>query len=393
MLGRAPGRVDLLGAHVDYNDGHILALAVDRHVWVAADRAGRAGTTTLVALDLDEEVRFGLDRLDARIDADGAPLPTWARYPAGVAWALGEVAAVGAAGRLPDIEAVFAGDVPPGAGVSSSAALEVTFAAAWLELAGARMEPLELAGACRRAENEYVGVACGLMDQFCAVCGRRGRALLLDCRSLEWRTLPMPPRSELWLADTGTRRRLTDGALNDRQRECRQAVAALAGRIHGVSALRDVLPVPLEANAGAVPEPALSRARHIVAEEARVLQAAEALAAGDELRLGGLMDSSHTSARDLYDASGPALEAMWAAGHQVEACLGGRFIGAGFAGCVLFLVAAGHGPAFANEVGRRYAEATGLPPRITRVRAAAGASTGRLPGDPRGILASRRGRC
>jgi galactokinase len=382
VVARAPGRVDVLGAHVDYNEGHILAMAIDRHVWVAARPSPVPGVTMVRALDFGAEVELRLDRLDERVDLHGHALAAWARYPAGVAWALGGGGAgLGAPPGLVDIEAAVCGSVPVGAGVSSSAAVEVAFAHAWLALAGRTMPPMELARVCRQAENSYVGVACGLMDQFTSACGQRGRALLLDCRTLEWQALAIPGGASFVLADTGTRRNLSDGALNRRQLECQQAVDVLSQRLPGVRALRDVSSEALEANAAWLPQPLVSRARHIVAEEGRVLAGARALDRGDAPDLGRLMSQSHRSARQLYDASGPALETVWRIGQEHPSCLGGRFVGAGFAGCVLFLVEQGKLPDFVAHVSARSAQA-GLAGSVEPVRAA-GAAMHRLAGPDR----------
>jgi len=363
---RAPGRVDLIGAHVDYNDGFVLPAAIDRDVWLAVGPA--EGTTTVVALDLDLRAEFGPADVEARRDARGGPLAGWARYPAGVAWALAE-----AGHRPPALRAVLTGDVPVGAGVSSSAAVEVAFGVAWRALGGLDIDDMGLARLCRRAENEYVGVACGLMDPFASLFGRQGHALLLDCRSLAWEAVPLPEDVALVVADTGTRRQLADGALNARQAQCAEATRRLAARLPGVRALRDVTPADIDRLADELPEPLLSRARHVVDENARVLAMAEALRRGDAGTAGALMSASHVSARDLYDASGPALEAMWRAAARDPACLGGRFIGAGFAGCLVFLARADGADALVANAAPEFRAATGLTPRLYRVRPADGA--------------------
>jgi galactokinase len=361
---RAPGRVDLLGAHVDYNDGFVLPLAVTRDIWVVAAEplSAERESTTVLATDLGESATLTADAAAGR-------LPQWARYAAGVAWALGDAGLT-----TPRLEIAFAGEVPMGAGISSSAALEVAFALAWKHAGGWETERFELAALCRRAENDYVGVACGIMDQFASALGRRDHGLLLDCRSLRWESVRLPSDTALVIADTSTRRQLSDGALNRRYDECMRA--AEIARRHGgsaIAALRDLDAQALDAIEQHIPEPERSRARHIVEDCARVLAAAEAMRADDAAGLGELMNRSMRSAQTLYECSGPELDAMWSAGVEHESCLGGRCVGAGFAGCVLFLVRAAAVEPFIEATARRFQAATGLRPRLYEVRAADGA--------------------
>ncbi|MGB2910666.1 MAG: galactokinase family protein, partial [Anaerolineales bacterium] len=220
-ISRAPGRVNLIGEHVDYNDGPVLPVAIDRTVKIAA-----AGSTDnkvhLHALDLEERVSFNLASLEAKIDLTGNPLPAWARYPAGVAWSL-KVAGLDVRG----LRAVYTSDVPIGAGLSSSAAVEVGFAALWQALGGWDIDRLELARLCQRAENDYVGMPCGLMDQFVSACGVEGHALYFDTRSLEWLAAPLPPGTSIVIADSGVRRSLINSAYSERRASCERAVDLL----------------------------------------------------------------------------------------------------------------------------------------------------------------------
>ena len=374
MSVRAPGRVDLIGAHVDYNEGQVLVVAIDREVRLSvAPAVGEL--TTVVASDLGERASFGRRDLEQRLDAAGRELPVWARYPAGVQWSLAQEGLA-----TPPLEVLVTGNLPMGAGLSSSAALEVAFALAWREAGGWTLPPLRLAELCRRAENQYVGVACGLMDQFASALGRARHALLLDCRTLHWEPVALPRDTAIVVADTGTRRQLSDGRLNERQSECADAVRWLAARRPEVRALRDVTVTDLEpAPGGGPPEGAWpaqvrDRAVHVVTEMERVGRTAELLRAGESEAAGALLNASHVSARDLYDVSGPELEAMWAAATAHPDCLGGRAVGAGFAGCMVFLVRASALAPFVEETSRRYRRATGRVPRLERVRAAPGAS-------------------
>jgi galactokinase len=363
---RAPGRVDVIGAHVDYNDGFVLPAAIDRCVWLAV--APSENLTSLVATDLDERVTLPASGLEMRTDADGCPLPGWALYPAGTAWALQ------AAGlTTPAMDATIAGNVPIGAGLSSSAALELAFATAWRALGGWETSDRELASLCRKAENEYAGVACGIMDQMASALGRRGHALLVDCRTLACEAVPVPAGCTLVVADTTTRRKLADGSLNRRQDECLEALQILTERIGPRAALRDVSIEELDAHGHALPEPVRSRARHVVEECARVLDVAEAMRRGDAERMGALMNESMLSSRDLFDISGDALESMWSAGTGHDGCLGGRLVGAGFAGCTVFLVRTAAATDFVEDTGRRFEAATGIAPHLYVAETADGA--------------------
>jgi galactokinase len=269
--------------------------------------------------------------------------------------------------------------VPIGAGLSSSAAVEVAYALAWAHLAGANVDKMALAQACRRAENDYVGVNCGLMDQFASLLGQANCALLLDCRTLDWEAVRLPPDVSLVIADTGTRRELSDSAFNERRADCERAVRALQAEMPEIHALRDVSPEAFESYKHLIPETARLRAAHIVAENQRVLGAVAALRARDMIRLGQLLDESHLSARDLYDASGPALDAMWKASHGHPARLGGRCVGAGWAGCMIFLVQARAEADFIAFLGARYEQEAGMMPTFYPVQAAAGAEILSLP--------------
>jgi galactokinase len=364
---RAPGRVDLIGAHVDYNDGYVLPAAIARDAWLAVGPA-TGDLSSITAADFDESVAFHTDDLEARTDAGGQPLPIWALYPAGVAWALRSAGLA-----TPSLNAVLTSDVPIGAGVSSSAAVEVAFGMAWQHAGRWDIPRMELAKLCKRAENEYVGVACGLMDQFASVFGQREHALLLDCRTLDWEALPLPPDTALVVADTSTRRHLSEGELNERQQECMEAVRLLKPHLPQITALRDVSQKDFARFERLLPEPIRSRAQHVIDECARVLETAEALRCQDAARVGALMDESQASSRDLYASSGPELGTMWEAANAHPVCLGGRFIGAGFAGCLVFLAQAEGIEDFIESTARRYAEATGLTPDLYVAEAAQGA--------------------
>jgi len=367
FISRAPGRADLIGAHVDYNDGLVLPAAVTRNVWIAV-RARPDKVVSIQSLDMKEHIRFELGNLNAKKTVEGAALPLWAQYPAGVAWALTE-----AAFQIPGCDMAITGDIPAGAGLSSSAAVEVGYGLAWATLMGMEIDRMRLALICQRAENAYVGVNSGIMDQFSSACGQKDRALLLDCRSLEWESVPLSQDVALVVADTATRRNLATSKYNERRAECEQALASLKTALPDIKALRDVSPKQFREYRDLIPMPARMRAQHVIEEIDRVEQAAEALKQGNVGTLGELMDASQISSRDLYDASGPELDAMWEASMGHSARLGGRFLGGGWAGCMIFLVDASGADDFTSVTGKSYQEATRLEPQFYVVGAAQGA--------------------
>lgn len=365
---RAPGRVNLLGEHVDYNDGLVLPVAIDREVRIAAiPREDRL--VQLVALDLGEAVEFSLDELPAKRASDGTPLPRWAFYPAGVAWAL-QSAAV----PLVGLQAAYSSTVPIGSGLSSSAAVEVGFARLWQLCGGWEMDALDLARHCQTAENGYVGVACGLMDQFASACGVAGHALLFDTRSLEWRPVPLLPGVALVIADSGIRRSLATSAYNDRRQDCEQAVAILRQYIPGLQSLRDLSTPEFAAYSDYLPPLVRQRAEHVVKEIARVVSAVNALERQDAQSFGALMIAGHHSLRDLYQVSLPELDILVEIAHQLPGCIGARLTGAGFGGCTVNLVEIAQVSEFCTELGGAYQQRTGNQAQIYVCQASQGAS-------------------
>jgi len=307
-LLRAPGRVNLIGEHTDYNEGFVLPAAIDRDLCIAV-RARADGLVDARSEGLDR-CRFALERFETRVEG-------WGAYAQGVAWALKE-----AGHRLTGWDGVIASDIPVGAGLSSSAAIELASARAFEVTSGFGWEPTEVAKLCRRAENEWVGVASGLMDQLASARGRRDHAILLDCRSLDPEWVPIPDRAAIVILDTGTRRELETSAYNDRRRECEAAARAL-----GVRSLRDVSEAELRSGWDALPEPLGRRARHVVTENARTLEAAEAMRAGDARSIGTLMNESHLSLRDDFGVSSEALDAIVEAAWAADGCFGARLTG------------------------------------------------------------------
>jgi galactokinase len=368
FVARAPGRVNLLGEHVDYNEGFVLPAAIDRDTLVAFRKSG-SPSSTLVALDLGEEASFDRQSVLDRHDSNGVTLPFWSRYPAGVMWSLNTEGL-----DTPGMQAVFASEVPRGAGLSSSASVEMAFGVAWEKLGGWTVAPLQLARIGLKAEINYVGLNCGIMDQFASACGVKDRLLYLDCRSLEWRTVRLPEKTALVIADTSVRRSLTNSAYNDRHAACEVALRILQEFLPGIRALRDVSVEQFRRFADRLPENVAKRARHIIEEIARTAQAVVLLENNDAVRFGELMNACHTSLRDLYEVSCPELDRMAALAQSLPGCYGARLTGAGFGGCTVNLVAAQTVEAFARALATSYTQETGLNPEIYICAAADGAS-------------------
>ena len=358
---RAPGRVNLIGEHTDYNGGFVMPAAIDLEIRMAYlptdDRR--------VEITLDETGRTAGFALDAIGPATGR----WIDYVAGTAWSM---VAAGAAVR--GLRGLLASSLPRGAGLSSSAALEL--ASAWA-LAGD--EPpsiggMALAQTAQRAENEYVGVQCGLMDQFASSLGVAGSGLFLDCRSLDWHPVRLPLADvALVVCHSGSPRRLEMSAYNERRAECERAAAAIATREPGVRSLRDVDPVMLARHRDALDPVAERRTRHVVEENIRVCAAERALAAGDLAEVGRLFAASHDSLRDLFEVSSPELDALVGIARNTEGVVAARLTGAGFGGSTINLVRRGQTAAFRLAIERDYPARTGLRPTVYEVAPVDGA--------------------
>lgn len=366
-IARAPGRVNLLGEHVDYNDGFVLPAAIDRATY-AAFSPTNARHSTLLAVDFDQQASFSPDSIPTKTQADSSPLPEWALYPAGVMWSLMEE-------RLPvlSMNAVFASDVPRGSGLSSSASVEMAFMFAWQTLGGWTLPPMQRALLGQKAENQYVGVNCGIMDQFASACGVENKLLLLDCRSLEWKTIPLPGDVSIVIADTTVRRKLTSGEYNKRRAACEEAVRLLQHNLPTIKSLRDVSVEEFNRLADKLPAEVGKRARHVVEEIGRSNQAEALLEAGDVQNFGRLMNECHVSLRDLYEVSCPELNVMVNIAQSLEGCYGARLTGAGFGGCTVNLVAKERAGEFARMLAERYESQTSLRPEIYITRASNGA--------------------
>ncbi len=351
-LFRAPGRVNLIGEHTDYNEGFVLPVALDFSTWVAvAPRTD--GHLVVRSMQFDEEVRFAVE--DCSRDGHH-----WSDYVRGVALS------------LPTRQAatlLIGGEVPIGAGLSSSAALQVASALALLATAGIQLLPAAVARLCQRAENEFVGMRCGIMDQFICCCAQAGHALLIDCRSLKARAVPLGESTRLIMVNSMIRHALAGGEYNRRRQQCEEGARHL-----GVQALRDASLEDLER----LPADLKRRCHHVLTENARTTQAAEALQAGDLEQLGRLMAASHASLRDDYQVSCPELDRLVELAGQVKGCYGARMTGGGFGGCTVNLVRADRVEAFVAHIRQGYRPE----PEIYVCQASQGAEEVRLPGTP-----------
>jgi galactokinase len=349
---RAPGRVNLIGEHTDYNDGFVLPAAIEFYCWTAA--APRSdGKLVIHSENFNETVEAGLDSL--------SPLGKkhWANYPLGVAWALGR------AGKLLTGANIYiAGDVPLGSGLSSSAALEVAVGFALLNLSGHAVDRAELAQLCQKAENEFVGARVGIMDQFVSCYGRASHALLLDCRSLKHEYVRLPPDLQLVICNTMVRHELASGEYNVRRAECEEGVRILRTVFPGIRALRDVTLSQLEDHRQEFSPKVFARCRHVISENARVKSAVEAFHRGDSKALGPLMQDSHCSLRDDYEVSCRELDLMVEIAGAQPGLIGARMTGGGFGGCTINLVASAAVTDFRRNVAAEYSAKTGLTPEI-----------------------------
>ncbi len=364
---QAPGRVNLIGEHTDYNDGFVMPAAIG--LYTRASVASRHDRKLVIySGNYSEQVEVDLDHLPATRSGH------WSDYVIGVVKML-----VRSGEKLGGTNLLVDGNVPQGAGLSSSASIEVAVGYALLDSADqatdrpeldqtklGRTEPdrTKLALLCQQAENAFVGARCGIMDQFIACRGERGKALLLDCRSLEYRQLPLPDDVALAMCNTMVKHSIAKGEYNQRRAECEAGVRGLAKYLPNAQALRDVTPEDLEAYGHELPDVVRRRCRHVISENARVLQAAAALELGDLQAFGKLMLDSHRSLRDDFEVSCPELDLMVELAEQAEGVYGTRMTGGGFGGCTIALVQAGCVEAFKRTVQEGYERSTGCKPEI-----------------------------
>ncbi len=353
---RAPGRVNLIGEHTDYNDGFVLPMAIDRGVWLAL-RPRRDGKVRLYSADFGVWGRFSLGALEKG--------KGWLEYPKGVAWALQEEGYT-----LGGFEGVVTGDVPRGSGLSSSAALELATARAFYEVSGFEWDEPRIARTMQKAENEFVGANTGIMDQLISAAGKKGYALLIDCRTLDLEPVSLPKNTVVVVMDTMTRHSHTDSGYNARRAQCEAAAA-----FFDVAALRDVTLEMLEARGSGLEPVVRRRARHVVTENQRTLDAAEAMKQGNAEALGKLMNASHDSLRDDFEVTNDALNTMVECARAQPGCYGARMTGGGFGGCAVALVEAQKVEAFVEAVEACYREKTSKEPSIYVCKATDGAQT------------------
>lgn len=362
-LVRAPGRVNLIGEHTDYNQGFVLPMAIDRDTIIAARRRSDR-VLRIYAANFETTAEFELGPW-ARSNEH-----PWADYLIGVAQQVEELGK-----PLYGADCVVIGDVPIGSGLSSSASVEMAALTLFETIGGFALEPGEAASLGQRVENDFIGVSSGIMDQFIVRAGKAGHALFLDCRSLQFDHVPIAMDHAVFvIADTGISRGLAGSAYNKRVRECGEAVTAICavtGRKG--SHLRDFAMADLDAARHTMEEHVYRRARHVISENSRTLEACEALRAGNADRLGIVFNASDRSLRDDYEVTCPELDLLASLGRSLPGCFGSRMTGAGFGGCTVHLVAAGIAPDFCTRLQSSYATATGIQSTVVPVVASSGA--------------------
>jgi len=358
----APGRVNLLGEHTDYNDGFVMPCAIGFSTRVAiSPRPDRK--LVVRSEEFSQQFEFDLDNLPSHGEG------TWSDYVLGIAVMLAEIGH-----PTPGASLLVRGEVPIGAGLSSSAAIEVASALALMSLNGARLTLPEIAKLCQRAENVFIGARVGIMDQFVSCLGRAGHALLLDCRSLEYKLIPIPENVRLVICNTMVKHEHASGSYNRRRDECDEGVQILSEWYPNARALRDISVEQLEQHSAAMPATIYKRCLHVVSENQRVLEGAKYLEAGDVGRFGSLMRESHRSLRDLFEVSCKELDIMVEIAESLKGYCGGRMTGGGFGGCTVNLVKSADASRFAAQISERYQAATGIKPDVYVCSAANGAS-------------------
>ncbi len=357
----APGRVNLIGEHTDYADGFVMPAAID-FATLAAISPRTDNTIAIRSINFDEEVSYPVDHLPTRASHQ------WFDYPLGVLSVLREAGIA-----VPAFSLTINGDVPIGAGLSSSASIEVASMVAVLSLTGADIPMPRVAQLCQRAENHFVGASTGIMDQFVACCGTEDHALLLDCRSLEYRLAPIPSHLSLVIANSMVKHSHAGGEYNTRRSEVEEGTALLRRHRPEIRLLRDATLDDLDRWGHEMRPEVLKRCRHIITENIRTVAAADALEAGDLKTLGRLMYEAHASYRDDFEASCPEVDILVDLAGKEPGCIGARLTGGGFGGCTVNLVENAHARAFSGHLRQGYLEATGIEADIYLCHASAGA--------------------
>ena len=349
---RAPGRVNLIGEHTDYNDGFVMPAAVGFSTYVAI--APRSDNKLVIrSEEFPGEFSFDLAALPAQRTGE------WCDYVAGVAATLQKHGH-----RLKGANILVHGEVPIGAGLSSSAALEVSSASALMSVATIQLPLPEIAKLCREGENNFIGARVGIMDPFVSCTGKAGHSVLLDCRSLEYKLVPIPKGIQIVVCNTMVRHDLATGAYNTRREECEEAVRLFFNWDPKIDSLRDVSVQLLNDHIGELNPVIAKRSTHVILENKRTLEAADALSSGNLPRVGQLMRESHASLRDLYEVSCRELDVMVDSAQDLPGFIGGRMTGGGFGGCTVNLVREENASAFAIEIANRYRKATGIEPQV-----------------------------
>jgi galactokinase len=356
IIVRAPGRVNLIGEHTDYNDGFVLPMAIDRATWIAL-RPRTDAVVRLYSMNTDEEIVFEVTDLSRGNEG-------FQSYVEGVAWALQQHGI-----QLHGFEGVLSGDVPNGAGLSSSAALELSVARAFSEATPFTWDAVQMAKLAQKAENQWVGMNSGIMDQLISSVGKEHYAVMIDCRSLETHPAVIPQNTKVIVMDTGTRRSLVGEAYNERRAQCEAAA-----QLFGVPALRDLTFDAFQARADELDPIVRKRAKHVITENERTEQAYQAMQNNDATLLGELMNASHDSLRDDFEVSGDALNIIVDIARQQSGCYGARMTGAGFAGCAVALIDETVTDAFVAAVSAAYDQKSGNTSQLYVCSPAEGAS-------------------
>jgi galactokinase len=361
VLFLAPGRVNLIGEHTDYADGFVMPAAID-FATLAAISPSQDETATVCSKNFGETIRRQLNEIGTKGSHH------WSDYPFGVLSILQQEGI-----SVPGFHLTLDGNVPLGAGLSSSASIEVASMLAMLHVAGASLPLQKIALLCQRAENDYVGAPCGIMDQFVSCCGAADHALLLDCRSLEYRLAPIPKHLSLVICNTMVKHSHAGGEYGTRRAEVEEGTAILRSHRPEIRLLRDATVEDLERWGHEMPPNVLKRCRHIITENTRTVAAADALEANDMTKLGQLMAEAHASYRDDFEASCREADIMVELATRQTGCVGARLTGGGFGGCTVNLVESAHAEQFAARIATEYSEITGIHPEIYQSHASAGA--------------------
>ena len=367
-LSLAPGRVNLIGEHIDYNGGPVFPAAIDRYVYLGANKIS-SGDIQINSLDFDQTITISLEDIEKKIDTFGNPLPEWALYPAGVIWVAKRNNL-----EIGPFQSIFTSTIPIGAGLSSSAAVEVAFGALLRELNHWDIDNMELAKICQNAENEYIGVNCGLMDQFASANGIQGSALYFDTSNLEWFPVELPEEIALVITNSKLPRTLSSSEYNLRRKSCEIALKTIQESFPTKKYLSDLSIGEFEEVREYLNEVDAKRVQHVVYETNRVKLSIESLKTNDIHKFGKLMIESHQSLRDLYEVSTPELDLLVSTAMKLKGCFGSRLTGAGFGGCIISIVDSKKVKEFVKNLEEEYFKTTKIKPETYVCEASDGVS-------------------